>query len=101
MGAPASLVLADWADSARSFVDVFVGVYILLILAYILSSWFRLPYSPWLARIQQFLRDVCEPYLGIFRRIIPSIGPLDLSPMVAVLVLVIVQRAVGSLLTSL
>ncbi len=98
---PDAVVLADAAESVFRFVQAFIYVYVLLILAYILSSWFRLPYSPWLARIQQFLRDVCEPYLSIFRRIIPSFGPLDLSPMVAVIVLVIAQRAVGSLLTSL
>ena len=101
VGFPAGLaLLADTADSIRSFVDVFVLVYILLIFAYILTSWIRLPYSPWLNRIQRFLYDVCEPYLRIFRRIVPQIGPLDLSPMVAVIVLLVVQRVVGSLLAS-
>jgi YggT family protein len=95
-----SALLADTADSIAAFVDVFVLVYILLIFAYILTSWIRLPYSPWLNRIQRFLYDVCEPYLRIFRRIVPQIGPLDLSPMVAVIVLVVVQRVVVSLLTS-
>ncbi len=99
MGDPATFVLlADTADSIRSFVNVFIGVYILLILAYILTSWIRLPYSPWLNRIQRFLYDVCEPYLRLFRRFIPPLGPLDLSPMVAVIVLLIVQRTIGALL---
>jgi uncharacterized protein YggT (Ycf19 family) len=93
-------LLADAVDTIGSFVDVFVAVYILLIFAYILTSWIRLPYSPWLNRIQRFLYDVCEPYLRIFRRIVPQIGPLDLSPMVAVIVLLVVQRVVGSLLAS-
>lgn len=102
MGAPAALfVLADVADSIARFVDVFIFVYILLILAYILTSWIRLPYSPWLNRIQRFLYDVCEPYLRIFRRVLPSFGPLDLSPMVAVIVLVVIQRAVGAALAEL
>jgi YggT family protein len=93
MGAAATVaLLADTADQIRNFVDVFIAVYIILILAYILSSWFRLPYSPWLNRIQRFLVDVCEPYLRIFRRFVPPLGPLDLSPMVAVLALLIVQR---------
>ena len=94
------MVVADTADSIQRFVDVFIGVYILLILAYILTSWIRLPYSPWLNRIQRFLYDVCEPYLRIFRRFVPSIGPLDLSPMIAVIVLLIVQRAINAALTS-
>jgi YggT family protein len=94
MGVDASIVvlLADTADQISNFIDVFVSVYIILILAYILSSWFRLPYSPWLNRIQRFLYDVCEPYLRIFRRFVPPLGPLDLSPMVAVLVLVIARE---------
>jgi uncharacterized protein YggT (Ycf19 family) len=101
VGVPAGLaLLADVADSVRSFVDVFVAVYILLIFAYILTSWIRLPYSPWLNRVQRFLYDVCEPYLRIFRRIVPQIGPLDLSPMVAVVVLLVAQRVVSSLLAS-
>ncbi len=94
------VLLADTADSVARFVNVFIGVYILLIFAYILTSWIRLPYSPWLNRIQRFLYDVCEPYLRIFRRIVPQIGPLDLSPMVAVVVLLLVQRVIGTLLAS-
>ena len=55
------LLLADAADNVFRFVQAFVYVYVLLILAYILTSWIRLPYSPWLNRIQRFLYDVCEP----------------------------------------
>jgi YggT family protein len=94
------VVVGDTSESIQRFVDVFIGVYILLILAYILTSWIRLPYSPWLNRIQRFLYDVCEPYLRIFRRFVPSIGPLDLSPMVAVIFLLIVQRVIDAALTS-
>lgn len=101
VGASAGLaLLADAADQAANFVGVFVAVYVLLIFAYILTSWIRLPYSPWLNRVQRFLYDVCEPYLRLFRRIVPPIGPLDLSPMVAVVVLLVVQRVVVSLLAS-
>ena len=102
MGASAGVgLLAAAADSIASFVDVFVAVYILLIFGYILTSWIRLPYSIWLNRIQRFLYDVCEPYLRLFRRFIPPIGPLDLSPMVGVVVLVVVNRVVSSLLRGL
>ncbi len=96
MGVPAMLpVLADVADTIGNFVNVFIFVYILLILAYIVTSWIRLPYSPWLNRIQRFLYDVCDPYLRLFRRIIPSFGPLDLSPMVAIIVLYVIQALVN------
>jgi YggT family protein len=83
----ASILLADWVTSAQNFVQVFTLVYFLLIFAYILMSWIQLPYSIWLNRIQRFLYDVCEPYLRIFRRFLPPFGPLDLSPMVAIIVL--------------
>ena len=94
-------VLADTADNVQRFFDVFVLVYILLLFAYILTSWIRLPYSPWLNRIQRFLYDVCDPYLRIFRRFLPPLGPLDLSPMVAIFVLLIVQNLLVSLLQRL
>ena len=88
-------------DALANFVYVFLWVYLLLLFAYILTSWIRLPYSPWLNRIQRFLYDVCEPYLRLFRRFIPPIGPLDLSPMVGVIALVVVNRVVSSILIGL
>jgi uncharacterized protein YggT (Ycf19 family) len=94
----ASILLADWVSSAQNFVQVFVWVYVLLIFAYVLMSWIRLPYSIWLSRIQRFLYDVCDPYLRLFRRILPPLGPLDLSPMIAVIVLFIAGRVAVSLL---
>ena len=96
-----SLVLLDAVDQIRTFVDTFVLVYILVIFVYIITSWVRLPYSPWLNRIQRFLYDVSEPYLRLFRRIIPPLGPLDLSPLVAVFVLVFANRVVDWLLGQL
>jgi YggT family protein len=84
-----SMLLYDAVDTIQSFVNVFIGVYILVILVYIITSWIRLPYSPWLNRIQRFLYDVCDPYLRLFRRLIPPLGPLDLTPMVAVIVLLV------------
>jgi YggT family protein len=93
-----SMLVYDWVDSVQSFVAVFIYVYTLLILAYIITSWVRLPYSPWLNRVQRFLYDVCEPYLRLFRRILPTFGPLDLSPVVGVLFLVIIGRVANSLL---
>ena len=91
-------MLADWRDSLASFVNVFVYIYTLLILAYIVMSWVRLPYSSWLNRIQRFLYDVCEPYLRIFRRVIPPLGPLDLSPIVGVIALYVLERLVNTLI---
>ncbi|HEY2937331.1 MAG TPA: YggT family protein [Gaiellaceae bacterium] len=84
----------DAVSSVQNFVRVFVYLYIFLILAYVITSWIRLPYSPWLNRVQRFLYDVCDPYLRLFRRILPPLGPLDLSPMVAVLALVLLEQLV-------
>src|SRR5512132_4407576 len=91
-------VLADAASAANQFIDVFIYVYVLLIFVYVLISWVQLPYTPWLRRISEFLRDVCDPYLRLFRRILPPLGPLDLSPMIAVIVLFIAGRVAISLL---
>ena len=94
-------LLADLGSSLASFVVVFIWVYTLLLFAYILTSWIRLPYSPWLNRVQRFLYDVCDPYLRIFRRFLPPLGPLDLSPMVGLIVLIIIQNVLVSLLERL
>jgi YggT family protein len=95
-----SLLLADAISSIQSFISVFTGVYVLLIFAYILTSWIRLPYSPTLNRIQRFLYDVCEPYLRIFRRFLPPLGPLDLSPIVGVFALILGARIVNAVLEN-
>ena len=96
-----STVLFDAIGSIETFITVFVSVYVLLIFAYILTSWIRLPYSPILNRIQRFLYDVCEPYLRLFRRLLPMFGPLDLSPIIAILALYIARTVVISVLDRL
>ena len=95
------MLLADTISTVESFVDVFIGVYILLILAFIIMSWVRLPYSVWLNRIQRFLYDICDPYLRVFRRFVPPLGPLDLSPMLAVIVLIVLQQIIHAVLDGL
>ena len=94
---PGTVLLYDTSSSINRFIDDFIWVYVLLILAYIITSWVRLPYSPWLRRIQDFLRDVCEPYLRLFRRLLPSFGPLDLSPVIAIFFLFLLMRVVDAL----
>jgi YggT family protein len=91
-------LLFDAIDSVQNFIYVFVVVYTILILAYIITSWVRLPYSPWLNRLQRFLYDVCEPYLRLWRRILPTFGPLDLSPMVGVAFLYLLLAVLNSIL---
>jgi YggT family protein len=84
-------VVLDALTQVELFVNVFIGVYTLAILAYILTSWVQLPYS--LRPVQRFLYDVCDPYLRLWRRIIPvSFGPIDFTPMIAVIALVAFDR---------
>ena len=96
----ATPVLADAASTANTLIDTFLWVYILLIFVYILTSWVRLPYTPWVRRLSDFLRDVCEPYLRLFRRILPPLGPLDLSPVVAIVVLFVLMRVIDAVFSS-
>lgn len=88
MGTFLPAVLADLSSSVQNFVRVFVWIYILLIFAYVLLSWIRLPYSRTASAVQEFLDDVCRPYLRLFRRL-PTLGPLDVSPIIAVVALLL------------
>jgi len=94
-------LLADTASSLQNFVRVFTGIYVLLIFAYVILSWIQLPYSGVAATVQRFLDEVCRPYLGLFRGRIPSLGPLDLSPIVAVVVLLVAAELVNALIGAL
>ena len=94
-------LLADAASSLQSFVTVFVSIYILFIFAYVLLSWIQLPYSSVVASLQRFLDEVVSPYLRLFRGRIPTLGPLDLSPIVAVVVLLVAAQVVNALIGAL
>jgi YggT family protein len=94
--------IAAVRDDIAGYISAVITVYTLLIIAYILSSMFfafggRVPYSRWSSAVLGFLRDVCEPYLAVFRRFIPPLGPIDLSPIIAIIVL----RVVGGIVISL
>jgi uncharacterized protein YggT (Ycf19 family) len=93
-------LLADLASTLQSFVSVFVGIYVLLIFVWVLLSWIQLPYSRTWAAVQQFISDVVRPYLGLFR-FVPPVGPFDLSPIVAVVVLLVAAGIVNSLIGAL
>ena len=100
-----ALPIAAVRDDIAGYVDAIVTVYTLLIIAYILSSMFfafggRVPYSRWSSAVLGFLRDVCEPYLGFFRRFIPALGPIDLSPIVAIFVLNIAARIITGVIAG-
>ena len=89
------LVLATAREQVADFLSALLWVYVILIFAYIVTTLIfsfggKIPYSRWSSAVLGFLRDVVEPFLSIFRRFIPPIGPIDISPIVAILVLQIV-----------
>ena len=93
-------MVLDALTEVELFVNVFVGVYTLAILAYILTSWVQLPYS--LRPVQRFLYELCDPYLRLWRRLIPvSAGPIDFTPMVAVIALILADRIFDAVLSRL
>jgi len=78
-----------------SFLSALLSVYIICIFAYIvtqmvLSFGVRIPYSRFVSGAIGFLRDVSEPYLRIFRPLPLRIGPVDLTPLLAILALQLV-----------
>jgi YggT family protein len=103
MIAVAGFVLAAVRDDVAGYIRTLANVYILLIIAYILSSMFfafggRVPYARWSSAVLGFLRDVCEPYIAIFRRFIPPLGPFDLSPIIAIVLLRVVAGILARLI---
>jgi YggT family protein len=87
----------DVVTHLQQFADAFIGVYILLILLLMLTTWFpRLPYS--LNPVLRFLHDVCDPYLAVFRRFIPPFGAFDFSPMAALIVLIVFRQVLHGVL---
>ncbi|GAB4283533.1 MAG: YggT family protein [Coriobacteriia bacterium] len=82
--------------SIAALVSRLIDFYVLLIFIYIIMSWFR-P-SGVLYDIYRVLAQVCEPYIGLFRRLPLQVGMLDLSPMAAIFVLYLIQRVLVRIL---
>jgi YggT family protein len=94
-----ALTRTDVAD----YVQTLAYVYLVLIFIRIILSWVpRMPYNRWLNAGVKFVSDVTDPYLNLFRRILPPVrmgpGALDLSPIVATFVLIIVSSLVANLI---
>jgi YggT family protein len=69
----------------------FLQIYLILILIRVVLTWFRT--IDWVSQVESFLSPITDPYLNIFRSFIPPLGGLDVSPMLAIIVLQIVARA--------
>jgi YggT family protein len=93
------IVLASARTEVAGYLSTLIYVYTLLIIVYIViqllfSAGIRPPYSPTTDRVLGFLREVVEPFLRIFRRLAPQLGGFDLSPMLAIITLYIVNIVV-------
>jgi YggT family protein len=98
---PPALTRGDVA----SYVDALFLVYIVLIFVNVLSSWIpRMPDNRWLRGVLEFVAETTNPYLNLFRRVIPPLGgggfALDLSPMIGIVVLFVVRSVVVALIAG-
>ena len=96
--------LANTQNDIAKYVDALFLVYVILIFARILMSWIpRIPRSATLRPLLDFITETTDPYLNLFRRFIPPIGgggmTIDVSPIVAIIVLLVAERIiVGAIL---
>jgi YggT family protein len=93
------MILASARTDIANFLSALIYVYTLLIFVYIViqllfTAGLRPPYSRTTNAVLGFLRDVCEPFLGLFRRVVPSFGGLDFSPLLAIITLQIFNSVV-------
>jgi YggT family protein len=96
------LALASVQSQIGDYLSALVIVYVVMLLAYLLTNMIfsfgaRPGYAIWSEAVLNFLRDVSEPYLRIFRRFIPPLGPIDLSPMVSIFVLLFLDELIRRL----
>jgi len=93
------MVLASARTQIADFLSAVIYVYTLMIIVYIVvqllfAAGLRPPYSRTTDSILGFLRDVCEPFLRLFRRLLPQFGGFDFSPILALLTLSIINNVV-------
>ncbi|HEX9480848.1 MAG TPA: YggT family protein [Solirubrobacteraceae bacterium] len=90
--ATARTEIADILSSILYVYGIIIFLYIVVQLLF--NAGIRPPYSRTSNAILQFLNDVCEPYLRLFRRLIPGMGGWDFSPLLALLTLYVVNRVI-------
>ena len=78
----------------RGFIGAIFYIYYILIIVRIIFSWVGIPSQRTLLMIYKLIYDVTEPYLGIFRRFIPPVGAIDFSPIIALLLLGVIQSII-------
>ena len=96
-----SLLAGIGRGDIAQYVEALSLVYLVLIFIRVLLSWVpRMPYNRALRAVVTFVEETTDPYLNIFRRVIPRLGPIDISPIVAILVLSIVSGIVVRLIAG-
>ena len=98
-------VFAITRNDVADYVDTLILIYLILIFIRIILTWIpRIPYNPVLNAVIKFVTDVTDPYLNLFRRILPPVrlgpGAIDLSPIVATFVLIIVRGILVGLIAG-
>lgn len=83
-----------------NFIHALFLVYYALIFVRVLFSWMGIPQQRTLLTLFRFVYDVTEPYLGLFRRFIPSFGGIDFSPFIAILALFVIERIIVGLVVG-
>lgn len=81
-----------------SIVAALVHFYSILIVVYVSVSWIPQGVSRLVEDIRSVLASVCEPYLSLFRRIIPPVAMIDFSPVIAIIVLELLGRLIIAIL---
>ena len=93
------MVLASTRTDVADFLSTVIYVYTLLIILFIVTNLLvaaglRMPYSRWSSAILGFLREVSEPFLRVFRRVLPAFGGFDFSPILAIMTLAVINSVV-------
>ncbi|HEX4467033.1 MAG TPA: YggT family protein [Solirubrobacteraceae bacterium] len=91
------LVLASTRTGIADFLNALLWVYLIILIGYIVLQMLfnvgiRPPYSRAFDAVLSFLRDVCEPFLRLFRRYVPQLGGLDLSALFAIITVQVVKE---------
>ena len=98
-------LIALTRDDVADYVSALFTVYLIVIFIRVLLSWIpRMPYYRGLAAVVDWIHQVTDPYLNLFRRFLPPIGgggmAIDISPILAIIVLLIGQRVIVGLIAG-
>jgi YggT family protein len=91
---------ADTASLLVSWVNYFSALIFVMVIISIVSQMITLPYNRYVYAVRGFIDETVQPLFGIFRRILPSFGMIDISPMLLLISLGVLDRIVVNIITS-